>query len=123
MGAVYAAEMGISLFLDIDRYTLEDAKVELTYHLRLADGSYEAVPMGIFEVSEANRTTHVLETEAYDYMLRFDRDFNGFETIAQLRNDGAVQYGLWSGVGPEPGRDRGTSNGSELLSIYPKNDI
>ena len=81
LGAVYAAEMGISLFLDIDRYTLEDAKVELTYHLRRADGSYEAVPMGIFEVSEANRTAHVLELKAYDYMLRFDRDFNGFETI------------------------------------------
>ena len=28
LGAVYAAEMGISLFLDIDRYTLEDAEVE-----------------------------------------------------------------------------------------------
>ena len=81
LGAVYAAEMGISLFLDIDRYTLEDAKVELAYHLRLADGSYEAVPMGTFEVSEANRTAHVLELKAYDYMLRFDRDFNGFETI------------------------------------------
>ena len=39
-----AAEMGISLFLDIDRYTLEDAKVELSYHLRLVDGSYESVP-------------------------------------------------------------------------------
>ena len=50
-------------------------------HLRLADGSYEAVPMGIFEVSEANRTAHVLELKAYDYMLRFDRDFNGFIII------------------------------------------
>ena len=55
LGAVYAAEMGISLFLDIDRYTLEDAKVELFYHLRLANGTYEAVPMGIFEVSEEQR--------------------------------------------------------------------
>ena len=55
--------------------------MELAYHLRLADGSYEAVPMGTFEVSEANRTAHVLELKAYDYMLRFDRDFNGFETI------------------------------------------
>ena len=52
LGAVYAAEMGISLFLDIDRYTLEDAEVELSYHLRLASGAYETVPMGIFEVSE-----------------------------------------------------------------------
>ena len=124
LGAVYAAEMGISLFLDIDRYTLEDAKVELTYHLRLADGSYEAVPMGIFEVSEANRTTHVLELKAYDYMLRFDRDFNGFETIG-------TAYGMMALCSTACGVELAQSqeeiealpNGSELLSIYPENDI
>ena len=116
--------MGISLFLDIDRYTLEDAKVELTYYLRLADGSYEAVPMGIFEVSEANRTAHVLELKAYDYMLRFDRDFNGFETIG-------TAYGMMALCGTACGVDLAQSqaeiealpNGSELLSIYPENDI
>ena len=55
LGAVYAAEMGISLFLETRDlvYTLEDAEVELSYHLRLASGVYETVPMGIFEVSEA----------------------------------------------------------------------
>jgi len=74
LGIVYAAELGISLFSQIDRYTLEDAKIEMLYHLRLADGSYEIVPMGIFEVSEANRTAHLLELKAYDYMLRFERD-------------------------------------------------
>lgn len=124
LGAVYAAEMGISLFLDIDRYTLEDAKVELTYHLRLADGSYEAVPMGIFEVSEANRTTHMLELKAYDYMLRFDRDFNGFETIG-------TAYGMMALCSTACGVELAQSqeeiealpNGSELLSIYPENDI
>lgn len=124
LGAVYAAEMGISLFLDIDRYTLEDAKVELSYHLRLADGSYEAVPMGIFEVSEANRTAHVLELKAYDYMLRFDRDFNGFETIG-------TAYGIMALCSTACGVELAQSqeeiealpNGSELLSIYPENDI
>lgn len=124
LGAVYAAEMGISLFLDIDRYTLEDAKVELTYHLRLADGSYEAVPMGLFEVSEANRTAHVLELKAYDYMLRFDRDFNGFETIG-------TAYGMMALCSTACGVELAQSqaeiealpNGSELLSIYPENDI
>ena len=124
LGAVYAAEMGISLFLDIDRYTLEDAKVELSYHLRLADGSYETVPMGIFEVSEANRTAHVLELKAYDYMLRFDRDFNGFETIG-------TAYGMMALCSTACGVELAQSqeeiealpNGSELLSIYPENDI
>ena len=124
LGAVYAAEMGISLFLDIDRYTLEDAKVELIYHLRLADGSSEAVPMGIFEVSEANRTAHVLELKAYDYMLRFDLDFNGFETIG-------TAYGMMvlcsTACGVELAQSQAEieslPNGSELLSIYPENDI
>ena len=124
LGAVYAAEMGISLFLDIDRYTLEDAEVELSYHLRLADGAYEAVPMGIFEVSEANRTVHVLELKAYDRMLRFDRAFNGFETIG-------TAYGMMALCSTACGVELAQSqteiealpNGSELLSIYPENDI
>lgn len=124
LGAVYAAEMGISLFLDIDRYTLENAKVELSYHLRLASGAYEAVPMGIFEISEANRTAHVLELKAYDYMLRFDRDFNGFETIG-------TAYGMMALCGTACGVELAQTqaeiealpNGSELLSIYPENDI
>ena len=124
LGAVYAAEMGISLFLDIDRYTMEDAEVELSYHLRLADGTYEAVPMGIFEVSEANRTVHVLELKAYDRMLRFDRAFNGFETIG-------TAYGMMALCSTACGVELAQSqaeiealpNGSELLSIYPENDI
>ena len=124
LGAVYAAEMGISLFLDIDRYTLEDAEVELSYHLRLADGTYEVVPMGIFEVSEANRTVHVLELKAYDRMLRFDRTFNGFETIG-------TAYGMMALCSTACGVELAQTqteiealpNGSELLSIYPENDI
>lgn len=124
LGAVYAAEMGISLFLDIDRYTLEDAEVELSYHLRLASGAYETVPMGIFEVSEANWTVHVLELKAYDRMLRFDRAFNGFETIG-------TAYGMMAlcsmACGVELAQTQAEiealPNGSELLSIYPENDI
>ncbi len=37
--------------------------------------------MGIFEVSEANRLVKCLELKAYDYLLRFDKSFNGFETV------------------------------------------
>ena len=80
-GTVYAAEMGITLLSDIDRYTLEDALVTLVFHLVLADGSVEDVPMGVFEVSEANRLAKCLELKAYDFMLRFDKSFNGFETV------------------------------------------
>lgn len=81
LGTVYASEMGITLLSEIDRYTLEGAKVEIFYHLLIAVDIYEQIPMGIFEVSEANRTLHCLEIKAYDYMLRFEKSFNGFETV------------------------------------------
>ena len=124
LGTVYAAEMGISLFSEIDRYTLEDAIITLTYHLQVEGGSYEDVPMGIFEVSEANRKAKCLEIKAYDYMVRFEKNFNGFETIGTgfdfvnlccsackvaMAQDQAFYESL--------------PNGRENLSVYTDNDI
>ena len=52
--------------------------VTLVFHLVLADDSVEDVPMGVFEVSEANRLAKCLELKAYDFMLRFDKKMLGF---------------------------------------------
>ena len=124
LGSVYAAEMGISLFSDIDRYTLPDAVVTLSYHLMLADGSYEEVPMGIFEVSEANRKAKSLELKAYDYMVRFEKSFKGFESVGNAY-DFMVLCGTACKV--ELAQDRETiealPNGAENLSIDPDSDI
>ncbi len=43
LGTVYSSELGITLLSEVDRYTLEDAIVEISCFLRLADGSYEEV--------------------------------------------------------------------------------
>ena len=124
LGTVYAAEMGITLFSQIDRYTLEGAEVRLSYHLRLADGSFEEVPMGVFEVSEANRTAHCLELKAYDYMLRFEKSFNGFETVG---NAYAFLDLCCKACAVELAHTKeeieGMPNGAEVLSVYPENDI
>lgn len=124
LGTVYAAEMGISLFSEIDRYTLEDAEVTLSYHLRLADGSFEEVPMGVFTVSEANRRARTLEIKAYDHMLRFEKSFNGFETIGNAY-DFMVLCSEACKVELAQARAEieALPNGAELLSIYPDNDI
>lgn len=76
LGTVYAAEMGITLLSDIDRYTLYGAEIRLYFHLTLMDGTVETIPMGVFEVTEANRNIKTLELKAYDYMLRFDKALN-----------------------------------------------
>lgn len=124
IGTVYAAEVGITLFSEIDRYTLEDAMIELFYHLRLENGSFEEVPMGIFEVSEANRTLHCLEIKAYDYMLRFERSFNGFETVGNAYDFLAL---CCKACKVELAHSRSEieamPNGAEMLSVYMENDI
>lgn len=74
LGTVYSAEMGITLILDADRYTLLDSIVRLYYTLELMDGTTETIPMGVFEVSEANRNIKTLELKGYDFMLRFDKN-------------------------------------------------
>ena len=76
LGSVYAAELGISLFCDIDRYTLDGAEIKLWFHLLLDDGSTESIPMGVFYVAEANRRIKTLELKAYDGMLNLDKSFN-----------------------------------------------
>lgn len=124
IGTVYAAELGISLFSSIDRYTLEGATVRIFYHLQLAGVTYETVPMGIFEVSEANRTRRCLEIKAYDYMLRFEKHSNGFETVGNA-------YALLSlcckacnvELAHTQEEIEAMPNGAEMLSIYPENDI
>jgi len=142
LGTVYAAEMGISLFSEINRYTLEDAIVELFYHLKIsnsrsstdldpnydqsieADGIYETIPMGIFEVSEANRKAKSLEIKAYDYMVRFEKNFTAQESIGNAYDFMTL---CATACSVTLAQDRETieamPNGSENLSIYTDNDI
>lgn len=123
LGTVYAAEMGITLFSEIDRYTLEDALVELFYYLLVGE-TYEIVPMGVYEVSEANRTIRCLEIRAYDYMLRFEKDFNITETIGNAYEIIMLCCKACSVEFAHTQTEiESMPNGSEVLSIYGENDI
>lgn len=124
LGTVYAAEMGISLFSQIDRYTLDEAKVKLFYSLTLSDGTIETIPMGVFEITEANRGVKTLELKGYDNMLRFEKSLN-------LESSSGTPYQFLkaaceackvemlqtvSEIGALP-------NGKTTLGIYSDNDI
>lgn len=124
LGTVYAAEMGITLLSDIDRYTLEDAQVTLVFHLVLADGSVEDVPMGVFEVSEANRLAKCLELKAYDFMLWFDKSFNGFETVGTAYDFIALCCKRCKvEFANKKAEIDAMPNGGVTLSVYTENDI
>jgi len=124
LGTVYAAELGITLLTDIDRYSLTGATITLSFHLDVGDGTYEEVPMGIFEISEANRTIKCLEIKAYDYMLRFDKDFdttvtNGtaYDLLALACETCTVE------LANTKEELSAMPNGSFTLGVYSENDI
>lgn len=124
LGTVYAAEMGITLFLSVDRYSLEEAVVELFYHLCLADGTYESIPMGVYEVSEANRMVKCLELKAYDYMLRFEKDFSGTSTTGTAYEIIMLCCGACNVEFSQTQEEIvALPNGTEILSVYSDNDI
>ena len=104
LGSVYAAELDISLYLDVDRYSLYDAEIDLSFvcqhHVKNIwnnlrsftwasrrsttwndKGPVETIPMGKFVVAEATRTLTVLQLKAYDYMLKFDKNMKNSGTV------------------------------------------
>ena len=124
IGTVYAGEFGISLFSDIDRYSLEDSKLELFYHQELENKKIETIPMGIFDVTEANRSKKILELKGYDYMLRFDKNFpvtDTFGTAFELLTLSCEKCKVELGMTED--EIKAFVNGEEVLAIYQDHDI
>lgn len=124
LGSVYAAELGISLFSNVDRYSLEDASIEISFHLKLSDGSYEAVPMGIFYIAEANRKIKTLELKAYDAMLNLDKNFNkGLSSAFPYDFLTLLSKACHVELAQTKAEIEALTNGNELFGIYQENDI
>lgn len=124
LGSVYAAELGISLFLDVDRYSLEDAEITLSFYLDVGESVFEEVPMGVFYVAEANRKIKTLELKAYDAMLNLDKNFNKglssaypYDFLTLLSKACKVE------LAQTQEEIEALTNGTELLGIYQENDI
>lgn len=125
IGNAYAAELGITLYSKLDRYTLEGAEIRLSFFLEVASGEYEEVPLGVYEICEANVTRNCVAIKAYDYMLRFDKAcgrrsvINGtaFDLLSlACEKCGVVlhhtkeEMELWA-------------NATTVMSLYPENDV
>lgn len=124
LGSVYAAELGISLFSDIDRYSLEDASITLSFHLKAVDETYEEVPMGIFYIAEANRKIKTLELKAYDAMLNLDKNFDkGLSSAFPYDFLSLLSKACHVELAQTKEEIEALTNGTELLGIYQENDI
>ena len=71
-GSVFAAETGITLKIEFDRYSLYDAEIILNFNLLLSNGTYEKVPLGKFYVNEPNIVGKNISIKAYDKMIMLE---------------------------------------------------
>ena len=124
LGSVYAAELGLTLRSKLDRYSLEGAVVYLEYFLEVAGGTYESIPIGYYEICEANVTPNYVALKAYDFMLRFDKNcsknlMNG--TAFDMLNIACGQCGVELQHTLEEVEQ--WPNATTILSLYPENDV
>ena len=124
LGSVYAAELGLTLRSKLDRYSLEGAVVYLEYFLEVADSTYENIPIGYYEICEANVTPNYVALKAYDFMLRFDKTcsknlMNG--TAFDMLSLACGQCGVELQHTLEEMEQ--WPNATTVLSLYPENDV
>ena len=90
-GCAYLGQAALNLRTDLSRYAFYGAKLTLTYELLLPDGRWEAVPLGVYTVAEAERKALYVSIKAYDNILALQSRYDGrtvqgtaYEMLAQI---------------------------------------
>ncbi len=125
IGQVYIGELSATfLNLDIPRYGWKGLVITPYCGLKLADGTFEDIPLGIFTIEEAKWTRTGVVIKAYDNMAKFDRPFTVpqttghiYDLIAMVCTDCGIELGM------SQTECEALTNGTVDLSIYSENDI
>ena len=126
IGQVYTSELKITLLKDLNlsRYTIKGSEIIPYFGLRLDDGNYEYIPLGVFTISKASWAASGVEITAYDNMSKLDRSFSSTSlsgTPYELLSLACVSCGLELGMQP---RDfHSLANGRRKLTLFADNDI
>ena len=125
IGQVYIGELDVTLMnLQIPRYSWKGQEIAPIFGMRLADGSFEDVPLGVFTIDSAKHTASGVVIKAYDHMAKFDKNcsvtsING--TAYNLMLTACTACGLSLGTTSEA--FAAMANGSDELSLYSESDI
>ena len=95
-GSVFAAEAGITLKTEVDRYSLFDAEIRLYYSILLSNNEYERIPLGVFYVNEPSRVGKNITIKAYDGMIKLNEtvDEDTIGTAHELLTLAATKCGV-----------------------------
>lgn len=102
----------------------ENDDITLSEGLKLANNTYEYVPMGVYRVAEANVTKSGIVVTAYDRMNLFDKNFEistTYGTPYAIANLACQTCGVVLGMTIE--EMQALPNGTESLMLASENDI
>lgn len=82
IGQVYIGELKVTLTgLDDERYALKNKELTPFFGMRLLDGTYEDIPLGIYTIYEANWGVSGVEITAYDHLAKLEKEFNASKLV------------------------------------------
>lgn len=123
IGSVYSAELSVTIVSDINRYTLSKGIIEPFFKLKTAEG-WESIPLGKFEINEANKKISCIEILANDFMTKFEKSFSNTNTIGKpydLLMLACEMCGME--LKQTKSQIEEMPNGKSSFSIYEDNDI
>ena len=98
--------------------------IDLEYGLQLADESVEYIPVGKFTIAKADHTDSGVTVTAYDCLSALDIAFTASTTAGQIYD--FLEF-IEDNTGIVNGRTQADCenlpNGTEILGLYPENDI
>lgn len=126
IGQVYTAELNITFLksLGLQRYSLKGMEIRPIHGLLLQEGTFEDVPLGVYNTSEANWTASGVVIKAYDNMSKLDKSCSVSSTsgtIFELASLACEACGLELAQTRE--EFASMPNGEETFSLYSDNDI
>lgn len=100
LGQAYQAQLDVSIYSNINRYSIYGAEIKLFFGLKIGN-AWEDVPLGVYYVSECNRTSNdVLQITALDAMGDLNDKYAGLiltGTPYELLSYIATEHGLTLG--------------------------
>lgn len=122
IGSVYTGELTATfLNMDLDRYGVNKKTVIPSYGVKLANNTYENIPLGVYNIQEAEWSAVGVSIRAYDNISKLDRECS--EQVSGSAFDIATYACNKCGVELANEDFNSFVNGDKYFIEYPENDI
>lgn len=125
IGQVYVGELNVTLTnLNLEKYSMMNKAIKPVFGRMLRFAEYEDIPLGVFNISEAEWTAAGLVIKAYDNISKLDKDCTVTSSIGKPYELALLACESCEvELGTTEEEFAAFANGEEILSMFPENDV